>query len=269
MSHLSTEPNDPSRKRGDGWSADDHISGQRLAALADEQPTADEQTHLAQCAQCTTELNAHRSLLAMAGSERDAMQLPLTRWETLSQRLRAEGLIIERGTSQVGRVSSREERASHWLLPTAHSALRVAAALLLIAGGVVLGRATTREPLLPGGLTGNAPSATANAIDSLPTTFASLEEANRWKAAYANAYQRTVTFLAANDSSAASAETPAVMRARLSALSQVNRTMREALNDAPFDPVINDFYLNSFGQREATLRQLNTVLPQGVRMTGF
>ena len=77
-----------------------------------------------------------------------------------------------------------------------------------------------------------------------------------------------MTFLAANDSSG-TAETPAVMRARLSALNQVNRTMREALNDAPFDPVINDFYLNSFGQREATLRQLNTVLPQGVRLNSF
>ena len=45
-----------------------HLSIERLAALADEQPTADEQTHLAQCAQCMTEFNAHRSLLAMAGS---------------------------------------------------------------------------------------------------------------------------------------------------------------------------------------------------------
>ena len=241
-----------------------HLSIERLAALADEQPTADEQTHLAQCAQCMTELNAHRSLLAMAGNERDAMQLPLTRWESLSERLRAEGLIVGSGKA-AGRA------APHYPVPAANSLLRVAAALLLVAGGAALGRFSAGASAIPGGFTGTATQAAAAKVsaDSLPTSFASLEEANRWKSAYANAYQRTVTFLAANDSAASGAETPAVMRARLSALSQVNRTMREALNDAPYDPVINDFYLNSFGQREATLRQLNTVLPQGVRMTGF
>jgi hypothetical protein len=245
-----------------------HLSIERLAALADEQPTADEQAHLAQCAECTTELNAHRSLLAMAGSERDAMQLPLTRWEALSRRLRAEGLITGSGKREAG---SATLQAVRFPLPASRFALQVAAALLLVAGGAALGRFSAGASAIPGGLTGLATqSANAKvAADSLPTSFASLEEANRWKTAYANAYQRTVTFLAANDSSAGGSETPAVMRARLSALNQVNRTMREALNDAPFDPVINDFYLNSFGQREATLRQLNTVLPQGVRMTGF
>ena len=149
--------------------------------------------------------------------------------------------------------------------------LRVAAALLLVAGGAALGRFSAGASAIPGGLTGQAPQSASSKVsmDSLPTSFASLDEANRWKTAYADAYQRTVTFLAANDSSAGAAETPAVMRARLSALDQVNRTMREALNDAPFDPVINDFYLNAFGQREATLRQLNTVLPQGVQLRGF
>ncbi|HEY8175678.1 MAG TPA: hypothetical protein VIF32_08300 [Gemmatimonadaceae bacterium] len=245
-----------------------HPSIERLAALADEQPTADEQAHLAQCVECTTELNAHRSLLAMAGNERDAMQLPLTRWEKLSPRLRAEGLITESGKREPG---SATLQAVRFPLPASRFALQVAAALLLVAGGAALGRFSAGASAIPGGFTG-VPTQSASgkvSADSLPTSFASLEEANRWKTAYANAYQRTVTFLAANDSAAGGAETPAVMRARLAALSQVNRTMREALNDAPFDPVINDFYLNSFGQREATLRQLNTVLPQGVRMTGF
>ena len=244
-----------------------HLSIEQLAALADEQPTADEQTHLAQCAQCMTELNAHRSLLAMAGNERDVMQLPLTRWEALSPRLRAEGLITGSGKREAGSERAVGLRIPH---PASRFALQIAAALLLVAGGAALGRFSAGASAIPGGLTGTATESTSGRVsaDSLPTSFASLEEANRWKAAYANAYQRTVTFLAANDS-ATGAETPAVMRARLSALSQVNRTMRQALNDAPYDQVINDFYLNSLGQREATLRQLNTVLPQGVRMTGF
>jgi hypothetical protein len=146
--------------------------------------------------------------------------------------------------------------------------LRAAAALLLIGGGALIGRASAGRPLIPGGLTGRDASDVALAsLDSLPTTFTSVDDARRWRELYANAYQSTVTYLAANDSSAS--ETPAVMRTRLSALDRVSRAMREALNDAPYDPVINDFYLNSFGQREATLRQLNAVLPQGVRLSSF
>jgi hypothetical protein len=234
-----------------------HLSTERLAALADEQPSADEQNHLTLCAECARELEAHRSLLVMAGTEREAMQLPLTRWESLSRQLRREGLIAAQPRA--------ENRAD------ARAFLQIAAALLLVAGGVALGRFSAGASAIPGGITGIAATQRGGDVfvDSLPTTFASVEEANRWKGAYAEAYQRTVTFLAANDSGARPAETPAVMRTRLSALDRVSRTMREALNDAPYDPVINDFYLNSFGQREATLRQLNTVLPQGVRLNSF
>jgi len=230
-----------------------HLSIDRLAALADEQPNADERNHLQHCQECAHELDAHRSLLAMATTERDAMQLPLTRWDALSDRLHAEGLMASRGPRRARYFESR-------------TMLQIAAALLLVAGGAVLGRVSTGSPPLP---TDGPPAQAASlSIDSLPTTFASLDEANRWRSAYADAYQRTVTFLAANDS-ATPAETPAVMRARLSALDRVSRITREALDDAPYDPVINDFYLNSFGQREATLRQLNTVLPQGVRLNSF
>jgi len=43
----------------------------------------------------------------------------------------------------------------------------------------------------------------------------------------------------------------------------------KALNDAPYDPVINGYYLTTVGQREATLRQLNTALPVGMRLTSY
>lgn len=268
MSHLSIEPSDPSRERGDARSADDHISGQRLAALADEQPTTDEQDHLSRCGTCSVELEAHRSLFAMAGSERGLMGIPLTRWDALAERLRAEGLMAK----------APESVTAEWAAPigtrrlTPRAMMRVAAAIMLVAGGMLIGRASTGAPLVPGGLTGNETHQTAVrpfAPNQVPTTFATVEEAQQWKTLYAAAYQNAVSFLAANDSVSRPTETPAVMRARLSALDRVSRTMREALNDAPYDPVINDFYLNSFGQREATLRQLNAVLPQGVRMNGF
>ena len=156
--------------------------------------------------------------------------------------------------------------ASHFPLPTTHWLLRVAAALLLVAGGVALGRATTNEPMIPGVSQSASGRATS---DSLPTTFASVEEATRLKNVYSEGYQRALAFLAQNDSGARSAGTPAMMKTRLAALDRVTKTMQEALSDAPSDPVINDFYLNSFGQRELAYRQLNNVLPQNVRLNSF
>jgi hypothetical protein len=239
-----------------------HLSIDRLASLADDQPTDDERSHLVRCADCRREMEAHRSLLALAGGERESLGVPLTRWEMLSDHLRAEGLIVGRGRSGAA-------DGSRFSLRNPRTLLQIAAALLLIAGGTVMGRLSAGASPVPGGITGTEPSQTAIRPDSLPTTFASVAEANRWKTFYANAYQSTVSFLAANDSVNRPAQSPAVMKTRLSALDRVSRTMQEALTDAPYDPVINDFYLNSFGQREATLRQLNTVLPQGVRMRSF
>jgi hypothetical protein len=244
-----------------------HLSIERLAALADEQPTAAEQAHLAACAPCAQEVEAHRSLLAMAGSERDTLGIPLTRWDTLAQRLRTEGLL---SADQPGSVTAE------WAAPigkrklSSKAWMRFAAAIMLVASGALMGRATTNEPLLPGLVDRPAQGiAVLPGIDSVPTAFASVEQADRFKQIYADGYQAAVSYLAAHDSAAQPTETPAVMRARLAALDRVSRTMREALNDAPYDPVINDFYLNSFGQREATLRRLNTVLPSNVRLNSY
>lgn len=204
----------------------------------------------------------------MAGSERDTLGIPLTRWDALAQRLRGEGLMA---ADQPGSVTAE------WAAPIGKRTLsgkawmRFAAAVLLLVSGSVIGRASAGASLLPGGLTGDAAAQTARIpdLDSVPTAFASVEEANRFKDMYADGYQAALSFLAAHDSAAQPTETPAVMRARLAALDRVSRTMREALNDAPYDPVINDFYLNSFGQREATLRQLNTYLPRNVRLNSY
>jgi hypothetical protein len=231
-----------------------HLSIERLAALADEQPTGVEHMHLESCAECAREVEAHRSLFAMAESERDAMGLPLTRWDSLAPKLRADGLIADPARG-------RPEDAA--LAP--HRLLRVAAALLLVAGGAVLGRVSAGAGPMPGDA---GRTASRFGADTLPTSFASVEEAQDLRNKYKIGYQRAVSFLAQQDSGR-TAETPAVMRARLSALDRVSRITGEALKEAPYDPIINDFYLNSFGQREATLRELNTVLPQNVRLNSY
>ncbi|HYC52492.1 MAG TPA: hypothetical protein VEB19_15375 [Gemmatimonadaceae bacterium] len=233
-----------------------HLSIERLAALADESPTSIEHMHLESCAECAREVDAHRSLLVMAHGERDAMGLPLSRWESLSEKLRDDGLIATPGRSRSG---GRGMAASN-------PYLRYAAALLLVAGGALLGRASAGASLMPGD--GVRATASIPSLDSVPTDFASVEHARQFKDFYRLGYQRAVSYIAEQDTSML-AETPAVMRARLSALDRVSRITREALNDAPFDPVINDFYLNSYGQREATLRALNTALPPSVRLNSF
>jgi hypothetical protein len=247
-----------------------HLSIERLAALADEQPTADEHAHIRACPACAQEIEAHRSLLAMAGSERDTLGIPLTRWESLAQRLRTEGLIAYPG-EQSGSVTAEWAAAPVGRNLSRKSWMRFAAAIVLVASGAIAGRASTGAAILPGGITGAEPAQTARGSipDSVPTAFASVEQANQWKQYHVDGYQRAVSFLAAQDSATRPAETPAAMMTRLAALDRVSRTMREALQEAPFDPIINDFYLNSFGQREATLRQLNTVLPQNVRLNSY
>src|SRR5690349_24875112 len=67
-----------------------HLSTERLAALGDEEPTAAEATHLAACADCARERAAYRSLVAMAHAERDAIGIPLTRWDSIAGALANE-----------------------------------------------------------------------------------------------------------------------------------------------------------------------------------
>ena len=45
--------------------------------------------------------------------------------------------------------------------------------------------------------------------------------------------------------------------------------MRDAMAKSPQDPVINQYYLATVGAREATLRQLGTVLPASAQMNRF
>src|SRR5689334_18004370 len=72
-----------------------HLSSERLAELADGEPTIAEAEHLAACAICATERSAHRRLLTLANDERGRIAPPLTDWPTLSARLRDERIISD------------------------------------------------------------------------------------------------------------------------------------------------------------------------------
>jgi len=206
----------------------------------------------------------------MVARERGRDTAPLTDWDSLSSRLRAEGLIQDPVGS---RFISRQ-----WV--------QVAAGLVLAVGGVAAGRASAGSSILPAS---SAPTeaasvavpasqatevATASADASLAsasmTQFKSPEEAWEVLNRAGEEYQRASAFLSANNTEVPMPTTPSQYRTRLAALDNVMSEIRGALKEAPQDPVINQYYLATVGAREATLRQLGTTLrPKGVSLNRF
>jgi hypothetical protein len=212
-----------------------HLSPERLAALLDEQPTAGELAHLAACRPCSRERGAYEALAAMSKTG-PAIGTPLTSWDKLAPALVRDGVIDNgRGFGRGARISRR------WL--------QAAAAVLLMAGGMALGRMTAADAGV--GVT---------SVATLPTEprFSSIEEARELATQSQNLYQASMAYLAGQDTAAMSMATPAIIKARLAALEQVTQIVGAALEETPYDPVVNTLYLNAQGQREASMRMLNT-----------
>lgn len=236
-----------------------HLSTERLALLSDDPPTPAELSHLAACDSCAAERRAYASLRDMSAQETARIDRPLTQWEGLRGALEADGLIGSRrglGAQRIVRWSSR-----------------AAAALLLVAGGAIAGRLTVSSARVA--TTGSAPdsasvtapmTASANVI---PAQYASLDEARAAQTQLQVAYQAATAYIAQHDSTHPAAMSQAAMRTRLAALDHVSQAVGEALDQAPYDPVINGYYLTTLGQREAAIRQLNTALPVGMRITSY
>ena len=222
-----------------------HLSPERLAALADGEPTMAESEHLASCAQCAGERLAHRSLLAHAGAERARVAPPLTRWDTLRRQLRAEGIVTSR-------------RIARGVLPWW---LQAAAAVLLVAGGVAVGRVTA-PPSAPEDVAASAGAASADTS----VGFRSRTDALAAMARSQRLYEQATAFLVERDSAQREIDDSRVYRRRLAALDEVAAATQAALRDAPYDPVINRYYLTALGARQATLRQLDSTLPEGERL---
>ena len=240
-----------------------HLPADRLAELGDEVPTSDEAAHLAACDACARERGAYQALVAMAHAEREPFGLPLTRWDAIAAQLSVAIHVPRPDITPV-------RRSSRWML-------QMAAGLLLVAGGAMIGRVSTGARALPGDEA--APSASVASIGertqpvarfaSDSAVFASVEEARAAQQRSEVLYQQAAAFLARVDTTGAGSGSPVPIRSRLAALDQVISTTREAMREAPHDPVINGYYLTTLGQREATLRQLNTALPASLRVNSF
>jgi hypothetical protein len=239
-----------------------HLHTERLAALGDDQPSAEETVHLAVCDACAHEVTAYQTLVAMAHSEQQAFGLPLTRWESISAELAQ--------TAPEAKRSVPAARSNRWML-------QIAAGLLLVAGGAIAGRVSTGAEPLPGASsplvqTAAAPTSGAESAAQFnpdSSFFASADEARAAQQRSELVYQQATAFLARIDTTGAGDPNPVAYRSRLAALDRVLSTTRDALREAPHDPVINGYYLTTLGQREATLRQLNTALPASLRVNSF
>ena len=258
-----------------------HLSSERLAELADGEPTIAEAEHLAACAVCATERSAHQRLVTMAGGERDRIAPPLTDWATLSAKLRDEGIIADDyvvpvtvETTAVIPIPQPRPHRRAWLV-----GFRVAAGLVFAAGFGALGRMSARAPVVPTAqemvflgkrIVGDSvlpPS--LEKIMNQQAPFNSVEDALATLEAAQRNYDRAVAFIAVHDTTTQSPEAGDVFRTRLAALDEMAETSRQALSAAPADPVLNQYYLSTLGAREVTLRQLGSVLTPGKRIVRF
>jgi hypothetical protein len=230
-----------------------HLTSERLAALVDESPTPAELVHLTGCVECTRERAMFRNLASLASSEANRIGTPLTNWESIAPVLAADGVIDNgRGLQLRARTVRRP-----WL--------QAAAAVLLVAGGMMAGRATTGATVLPVLASNNRTN------PNIDTTgrFKNVSDAAQIQAQSQALYETATAYLAQHDTSSRSVDSPSSIQTRLAAIEQTQDVMNEALKKAPYDPVINGYYLNTLGQREATLRQLNSVMPASMRMTSY
>ena len=238
-----------------------HLHPERLAALADGEPTAAEAAHLSSCSSCAHEIAAHRRLLMLAWQEREVLSAPLASWESLAESLRGEGLLRDPASTGGGGARGGGLRSPWWV--------QAAAAVVILAGGMHIGRMT----MATSGDTATSGQASTNArlasnTDSV-VAFASAAEAISVLQRAERDYRLAMMYLAGQDTVTRTADDPDVYRARLAALDEMAGVALNAVQQSPQDPLMNRYYLTTLGARDATLRQLGEKLPENVQLQGF
>jgi hypothetical protein len=241
-----------------------HLHPERLAALADGEPTSTEAAHLSSCSSCGNEIAAHRRLLMLAWQERETLSAPLASWDTLAESLRSEGLLRDAPATARGGgggIGGGGLRSPWWV--------QAAAAVVILAGGMHIGRLTvatsgdTTAAVQQTGTSRLASNADTSVAFSSPAQAISvLQRAER-------EYRLAMMYLAGQDTVARTADDPEIYRARLAALDEMAGVALDAVQQAPQDPLMSRYYLTTLGARDATLRQLGEKLPENVQLVGF
>lgn len=191
----------------------------------------------------------------LVAAERAIELEPLNDWRTIAARAREEGLIHE--SSSRGWVSGQP-----WM--------QAAAAVLLLIGGIAIGRATIGLPSALQSAAGNTQgtetsvSGTPSASTANDVRFASVDDASATLKRAVNDYQLASEYLASN-SSVGSRDSLSIYSARAAALDKIVDATESALQTAPHDPVLNQYYLATMGARAATQQ----LVARPVALRGF
>lgn len=214
----------------------DHLGGETLARLVDDEPTEAEARHLEACERCRQELDAFREQTEALHGLPD-LRPPKGDWAVLQARLVSEGL-MEGG----GRLRSMA-RTPGWM--------RTAAAVLIFLAGAGLGA----------GLTGDLGEATALgsdgpfrlASDAPPSLDEAAAEVRMAEREYMDALVRYRQLAEAEDDGLLPDPS-----SRIAALEYLVRAGQAALREAPADPFLNGMVASAMAERDAVLRRVST-----------
>lgn len=191
----------------------------------------------------------------LVAAERARELEPLNDWRTIAARAREEGLIHDSSSRGWG-------SGQPWM--------QAAAAVLLLIGGIAIGRTTIGLPSAIQSTASNTPatSTTASVPASSSTSgnaqFASVDEASATLKRAVNDYQLASEYLASS-SSVGSRDSISIYSARAAALDKIVDATESALETAPHDPVLNQYYLATMGARAATQQ----LVARPVALRGF
>jgi hypothetical protein len=232
-----------------------HLNPERLAALSDDTPTPTESAHITTCDACSAELVAQRKLARMAAAAGPLTDGPLSNFDALVPRLKAEGLIAR---------ADRGALAIRWTM-------RAAASLALVAGGVLAGRLSVA--VKGGALAQGADASGGTLLAALAqpvSSFQTPDDAVKALSMSQQTYQSAAAYLAAQDTTSHFIGlNENTYRTRLTALDDILAATRAALYQAPQDPVLNQYYQGTLSVRQATLVQLRGVMPVAARKGSY
>lgn len=207
----------------------EHVSRERLAALVDEKPDAEEATHLDGCTVCSRELVALRDQTEALRALPEILP-PRGDWTVLEAQLRSEGLIRDPGLfKRLGLAQTPP-----WM--------KAAAAVLLFLSGAGTGAAL----------------AAPGASDGLPQQVSSVDDAasavRMAEEDYVTAVTRYRELLAQNGGEDGGADPIS----RFAALEHLVMVSQAAVRQAPGDPFLNGFLASAMAERDAALRMVST-----------
>ncbi len=232
-----------------------HLNSERLAALPDDTPSPVEAAHLIGCDACSAELAAQRKLARMAAAAGPLTEGPISNFDALLPRLKAEGLIA---------AGDRRALMMKW-------SVRVAASLVLVAGGAFAGRMSVARESQTAAQGANAAGGTSLVANAQPvSSFNTADDAVRALSLSQQTYQSAAAYLAAQDTTSHFIGlNENTYRTRLTALDDILAATRAALYQAPQDPVLNQYYQGTLSARQATLVQLRGVMPVAARKGNY